>query len=66
MVTKTVNFEDINVGEHFTYDNELFIRHKNGENTEGKPFGLAWSIKYGKQYKEWAFGFQDKVTPHKG
>lgn len=63
MVNKSVPYNEVQVGQFFTFDNELFIKHEDQENTEGNRFGVAWSIKKGRRYKEWAFGLNDQVIP---
>lgn len=62
MVNKSVPYSEVQVGKHFTFEGELFIKHEDQENHEGKMFGIAWSIKNGRRYKEWAFGLSDQVT----
>lgn len=56
-----VAYKDLQVGDKFTYENELFVKHKDGINSEEKPFGLSWSLRNGREYKEWAFGLNDIV-----
>lgn len=62
MVTTMVKYKKVQVGKRFTYDNELFVKTEDSKNHKGNPFGIAWSIRNGIRYKEWAFDLEDKVV----
>ena len=48
-----MKFEQVNIGEHFTYGGDLFVKTSDG---------LAWEIRGGRRYKEWAFIDDDSVV----
>lgn len=53
-------FADIKVGDHFIYDKETFV--KSGKVSDDGSHGIAWSIRNGIKYKEWAFKMSEMVA----
>ena len=56
----TEKFSDIKVGDHFIYDKETFVKSR--KVSDDGLHGIAWSIRDGKKYKEWAFKMTEKVA----
>lgn len=56
----TKKFADVKVGDHFIYDKETFV--KSGKVSDSGSHGIAWSIRNGNKYKEWAFKMSEEVA----
>lgn len=43
---KAIAFSELNIGMNFKYDGDMFVKTDNH---------IAWEIRRGRKYKEWAF-----------